>query len=289
MKTPPDTVADIQRQIATFGTEFDGTVLAATRALYTPVLDLTPAASEEKDQAYGPHERHRLDVYRPAGASRATVVYVHGGGFVAGDKNGDGVFYANVGRWLARQGFTAVLPNYRLAPGHTWPAGTQDLEAAIRWVKRDTTAPVVVWGQSAGACHVASWLFDDDARGSAPALKPDAVILMSGLYRAEAPLIAGPKAYFGEDEAQYPTRSPLTHVRPLDVPLLLSVAELDPGWIALQIYAMAEALTRANGRSPAFIFSRGHNHVSTVQSVGSPQEDVSNEVLRFLDAALVAR
>lgn len=294
MKATPDTVAHIQQQIAAAGTVFDGNVLAATRALYTPVLDLSPAGLEQKDQAYGPHERHRLDVYRPAGTSRATVVYVHGGGFVAGDKNGDGVFYVNLGRWLARQGFTAVLPNYRLAPDHAWPAGTQDMDAVLRWVKQDslaqgTATPVVLWGQSAGACHVASWLFDDAARGTAPALAVDAVMLMSGLYRAEAPLPAGPKAYFGEDPGQYPQRSPLTHVRPLNVPVLLAVAEFDPGWIAQQTYALAEALTRAQDRSPFFLFNQGHNHVSTVQSLGSPQQDVSQSLLQFLDAALAAR
>ena len=71
-------------------------------------------------------------------------------------------------------------------------------------------------------------------------------------------------------------------MRALDTPLCLAVAELDPGWIAEQTYALAHALTRANGRSPRFFFNRGHNHVSTVQSLGSPQQDVANEVLRFL-------
>lgn len=288
MKAQHDTVADIERRLAAFGTVFDGEVLGATRAIYRPLLDLEPVGVEQLDQAYGPHERHRLDVYRPAGTSLATVVYVHGGGFVAGDKNGDGVFYRNVGCWLARQGFTAVLPNYRLAPGHGWPAGTRDLQSVLQWVQQDlqtndADAPVVLWGQSAGASHVASWLFDDAARGAAPALAVDGVLLMSGLYRAEAPLPAGPKAYFGEDTALYAQRSPFTHVRPLSTPpVWLAVAELDPGWIAEQTYALAHALTRANGRSPPLLFNRGHNHVSTVQSLGSPQRDVADEVLRFL-------
>lgn len=287
MKVPHETVADIERQIAAFGTTFDGEVLAATRALYRPLLDLTPAGAEQPDQAYGPHERHRLDVYRPAGASRATVVYVHGGGFVAGDKNGDGVFYANVGRWLARQGFTAVLPNYRLAPDHGWPAGTQDLQAVLQWVRQDAAGggtPVALWGQSAGACHVASWLFDDAARGALPAIEVDAVLLMSGLFLAEAPLPAGPRSYFGDDAALYAQRSPLTHVRPVPMPVWLSVAALDPAWIAQQTYALARALTVANGRSPELLFCRGHNHVSTVQSLGSPQQDVGEGILRFLGA-----
>jgi acetyl esterase/lipase len=279
--------AKIAQQVRALGAEFGPAALAATRAIYRPQLDLSEAAKERFDVAYGPDARHRLDVYRPTEASRAIVVFVHGGGFVAGDKNDDGVFYRNVGRWLARQGFAAVLPNYRLAPASGWPAGAVDVEAVLQWVQqtREMFAaelpPVVLWGQSAGASHVASWLFDDAARGG-KATEVAAVMLMSGFYSAEAPLPAGPRAYFGEDTQLYPQRSPLSHVGPGALPLWLGVAELDPGWIAQQTYALARTLTLANGRSPDFHFFRGHNHVSTVQSLGSPQQDCGDELLRFL-------
>jgi acetyl esterase/lipase len=279
--------ANIAQQVRTLGAKFDPDVLAATRAIYRPQLDLSEAAEERVDVAYGPHERHRLDVYRPVGAPRAIVVFVHGGGFVAGDKNGDGVFYRNVGRWLARHEFAAVLPNYRLAPANGWPAGAADLQAVLQWVQQNHEAlgagslPIVLWGQSAGASHVASWLYDDAARGG-KAIELAAVMLMSGFYSAEAPLPAGPRAYFGEDTLLYPKRSPLSHVKPTTLPLWLGVAELDPGWIAQQTYALARAVTLANCRSPDFHFFRGHNHVSTVQSLGSPQQDSGDELLRFL-------
>jgi acetyl esterase/lipase len=282
-----DTAAAIERQIRALGAQFDPEVLAATRAIYRPHLDLSEAAEERADESYGPHARHRLDVYRPAGDCRAIVVFVHGGGFVAGDKNGDGVFYRNIGRWLTRQGFAAVLPNYRLAPADAWPAGAVDVQAVLHWVDSQRELfgagdlPLLLWGQSAGASHVASGLFDDAARGST-ASGVDAVMLMSGFYAPEAPLPAGPRAYFGEDASRYAQRAPLTHVRALALPLWLGVAELDPGWIAQQTYAMARALTLANGRSPDFHFFRGHNHVSTVQSLGSPQHDAGAEVLRFM-------
>lgn len=279
--------ANIARQVRALGAKFDPDVLAATRAIYRPHLDLSEAAEERFDIAYGPHARHRLDVYRPVGACRAIVVFVHGGGFVAGDKNGDGVFYRNIGRWLARQGFAAVLPNYRLAPADAWPAGAVDVQAVLHWVHQNHemfgagSPPLVLWGQSAGASHVASWLFDDAARGG-KATEVAAVMLMSGFYSAEAPLPNGPRAYFGEDTQLYGQRSPLSHVRLTAVPLWLGVAELDPGWIAQQTYALARALTLASGRSPDFHFFRGHNHVSTVQSLGSPQQDAGDELLRFL-------
>ncbi len=279
--------AKIAQQVRALGAEFDPAVLAATRAIYRSQLDLTVVAEERADVAYGPDARHRLDVYRPVGAPRAIVVFVHGGGFVAGDKNGDGVFYRNVGRWLARQGFAAVLPNYRLAPASGWPAGAVDVQAVLQWVQQNRKMfaadllPVVLWGQSAGASHVASWLFDDAARGG-KATEVAAVMLMSGFYSAEAPLPAGPRAYFGEDAQLYAQRSPLSHVSPVALPLWLGVAEFDPGWIAQHTYALARALTLANRRSPDFHFFRGHNHVSTVQSLGSPQRDCGDEVLRFL-------
>ncbi len=289
-------IDDIASQLRALGATFDAEVAAATRAIYRPHLDPTPAAREQADLAYGPHPRHRLDVYHPAGTPRAVVVFIHGGGFVAGDKNGDGVFYPNVGRWLARHGVLAVLPNYRLAPADPWPAGARDVEAVLRWVHAQREAlgaagaPLLLWGQSAGASHVASWAFDAAARGSEHAAAVDALLLMSGFHAVEAPLPPGPRAYFGDDAALYAQRAPLTHVRATGaLPVCLAVAEFDPGWIAQHTYALARALTQANGRSPEFTYFRGHNHVSTVQSLGSPQRDAGDEVLRFIEAVRARR
>ena len=279
--------AGIARRVRAFGARFDSEINAATRELYKPHLDLAKAGDERLDIAYGGHARQRLDVYRPQGVPRGTVAFVHGGGFIGGDKNSDGVFYVNVGRWLTRNGWTCVIPNYRLAPEETWPAGARDLAAVMQWVHGSTRdlapegAPVVVWGQSAGASHVASWLFDAVARGGGTA-EASAVMFMSGFYQAAAPLVGGPKVYFGADESLYAQRSPLTHVAEVKMPLWLSVAELDPGAIAQHTYALARTVTVANGLSPDFYLFRGHNHVSTVQSLGSPQADVAAEVLRFL-------
>ena len=279
--------ANLEQQVRALGPVFNPEVNQATRAIYRSSLDMAKAGDEELDIAYGEHERHRLDVYRPAGASRGTVVYVHGGGFVGGDKNSDGVFYVNVGRWLARNGWTGVIPNYRLAPAAAWPAGARDVAAVMHWVRghagklAPAGAPVVAWGQSAGASHVASWLFDAEARGGADA-EASAVMLMSGFYRAEAPLAGGPLAYFGEDASRYAARSPITHVSAPAMPLWLAVAALDPAAIAQHSYDLARAVTLAKGSSPEFHCFRGHNHVSTVQSLGSAQTDVGAELLRFL-------
>ena len=60
-------IAGITNQVRGLGANFDPEVLAATRAIYRPHLDLSEAANEQIDVAYGAHARHRLDVYRPLG------------------------------------------------------------------------------------------------------------------------------------------------------------------------------------------------------------------------------
>lgn len=285
-----ETVSLIERSVRALGANFDLDILAATHDIYRPVVAQRRSACAP-DLRYGPHERHRLDVYRPPGEAQAVVVYVHGGGFVRGDKNLDDVFYANVGQFFADAGFATVVPNYRRAGEAPWPAGAQDVQAAMRWVHDNperfgaSALPVFVMGQSAGASHVASWFFDEQARGQARTAAAG-VLLMSGFYRARAPLADNIAAYFGADASLYPQRSPLSHVRRDDTPIWLSVAELDPGRIAAHTFELAECLTRANGRSPDFAWLRGHNHVSTVLSLSSPQTDAGEHILRFLRACL---
>jgi len=92
-----------------WGDDFTPAQLTTTRELFVPRA-LQPAqvkAAVTRDLAYGPDARHRLDVFAPAeaGAGRQVVVYVHGGGFVQGDKGGEGApFFNNVGAWAVRSG-----------------------------------------------------------------------------------------------------------------------------------------------------------------------------------------
>ena len=57
---------------------------------------------------------------------------------------------------FVRRGWIAVVPNYRLAPRHPWPAQIQDVTRALGWVKKNIATyggdpeRVVVAGGSAG-------------------------------------------------------------------------------------------------------------------------------------------
>ncbi|MFX9688552.1 alpha/beta hydrolase, partial [Acinetobacter baumannii] len=80
----------------------------------------------ERDVKYGPAERHLLDVFVPEKnpGARPVLIYVHGGGFVAGNKRPpNSPFYDNILLWAVNNGCVGVNTTYRLAPASPWPAG----------------------------------------------------------------------------------------------------------------------------------------------------------------------
>jgi acetyl esterase/lipase len=215
---------------------------------------------------------------------------VPGGGFVGGDKRGEDGFYSNIGYFFAKQEFLVLIMNYRLAPQHPWPAGGEDVGYAVAWAREHAAAHggdpgrIAIFGQSAGASHVLTWLFDPVLKGTKPV---SALVLSSGTYR-----VTGDKmppnvtAYFGSDPAHYDARSPITHVHRTSVSLLLTVSEFDPAFLASPTFELAAKLTNANGRPPALRWLAGHNHVSNVLSIGTPDNEAANLVTGFLRSSL---
>ena len=280
----------VAEKLSAIGAKFDPQVLEDTRALYAPLVrsQATSGVAVTADIAYGGDARQKLDLYRPEGSRRPVLVYIPGGGYVGGDKNADGVFYRNLGVYFARHGYLTAIANYRLAPAHPWPSGAEDVARAIAWARREAEAHggdasrLFLFGQSAGATHAASYLFDTRFH-PADGAGVSAAILMSGVYRILGPTLApNQAAYFGADAKEYEARSPITHVGKSRVPLFLSVAEYDPASLAAPTFDLARAVTLRDGKAPRLAWMAGHNHVSTVQSLGSSQDDVGTALRGFL-------
>ena len=87
---------------------------------------------------------------RPPGAESATVLYLHGGGYVIGSPRSHRHLAAAIARAAAG---SALLPDYRRAPEHRFPAAVNDAVSAYRWLIDDHGArpdSVVIAGDSAG-------------------------------------------------------------------------------------------------------------------------------------------
>ena len=77
----------------------------------------------------------------------APLLYLHGGGFVAGSF----MTHRAITAAFARRGFEVFVPNYRLAPEHPFPAAVDDALAAYQAVLAlRPGVPLVIAGDSAG-------------------------------------------------------------------------------------------------------------------------------------------
>ena len=89
------------------------------------------------------------DMVTAAGVSSAgTVVHFHGGGYCVGSPK---LAHGWAARLSSRAGCRVVLPAYRLAPGHPYPAALDDARAVVKAVLAEAGGgPVVLSGDSAG-------------------------------------------------------------------------------------------------------------------------------------------
>jgi len=161
---------------------------------------------ENLDLRYYPgRDKQTLDVFAPrTGRDMPVVMFVHGGGWILGDKDFFGI-YRRVGRFLASNGMVGVSINYRLSPRVRHPEHVRDVARAYAWVRRNIRAyggnpdNLILFGHSAGA-HLVALLATDAGYLKAAELKlTDAdraalkgVIAVSGVYR-----IPGPDEYVG--------------------------------------------------------------------------------------------
>lgn len=236
------------------------------------------------DVVYGLHDRHRLDIYTPEGVGPFPIlVFVHGGGFLKGDKGGeDDWTNANVGRMAAKRGFLGVVINYRLAPDNLWPSGAEDVVATVDWLKANAgvyggdPAKIVLSGTSAGAVHVAGFL----------KLRPQAAreicgaVFLSGLYGYTA--LEDRDTLYYCDAALYAERMPLEAIASTTLPLLVACAEFDPPRFQAEFLGLLQDRLARHDAMPRSYIASGHNHYSMALHLGTKDTRLADEISEFV-------
>jgi alpha-L-fucosidase 2 len=120
-----------------------------------------------------------LDVHVPAGEGPfAAAIVVHGGGFDQGTKRS---YVGPLLEVLTKNGFAWFSIDYREAPNSRFPVPVEDVNAAIRWVRKNAAeyhvdpAKLALIGESAGA-----YLSTYAATHETPETKVAAVVDMYG-------------------------------------------------------------------------------------------------------------
>ncbi|WP_298832541.1 alpha/beta hydrolase [uncultured Planococcus sp.] len=195
---------------------------------------------------------YKLDIHYPENASGPLpiVVYIHGGGWVIGDKSSTRGYC----RKLADSGYLVFNVNYGLGPKYTHPDPLHHIIAAIDWIKENCARyngdpnKFFLAGESAGA-HLASLItcictnekLEKDIDAVAPLTREQlkGAVLFCGAFDFDTALESGfplvkesIMGYTGStDLKKYPLAgqvSPLHHVTENYPPVFLTSGEVDP-------------------------------------------------------------
>nr|WP_246504903.1 alpha/beta hydrolase fold domain-containing protein [Microvirga antarctica] len=127
----------------------------------------------------------RVRIMSPHRASDGAILFVHGGGFAFCSPQ----THERCARLLAiESGLSVVVPDYRLAPEHPYPAGLMDVIATLRaclWAPQSTGAlkgDILVAGDSAGANLALAALIHEHREGRQTAA---GALLFYGVYAAD--------------------------------------------------------------------------------------------------------
>ena len=264
-----------------------------TAMIYLPLQQKEPyeGFKIERDIAYGSAELNKLDVFTPdgAGGPRPVLLFVRGGAFMTGDKHAVGVpFYDNVMLWAASQGMVGVNINYRLAPDAVWPAGAEDVAAAVRWVKANISsrggdpARIILMGHSAGGVHVVNYLSHPEMQAPDGAGVAAAIAISADYDLTSMKLTEPENIYFGTDRGTYAARSSLAGLLKSSLPLMLVRAELDPPVFEQQFNQAKAALCSSRHGCARTLVLSGESHMSEVYSINTEDTQLTDAIADFV-------
>ena len=244
--------------------------------------------------SYADGPRHGLDVYIPRASRRPggapVVVFFYGGNWDSGAK----ADYRFVGAALARRGYLAIVPDYRVYPQALYPAFLEDSARAVRWA-RDHAATyggdpgaLFVMGHSAGAYNAAMLALDPEwlaEVGMDPAKDLRGMIGLAGPYDFLPLTSERLKVIFGPEDQRARTQ-PIAYARAQAPPLLLAHDDGDKIVLPRNTIRLSARMREVGGRVEERHYRR-LTHALMIGVVATPLRflaPVFHDLTGFIDA-----
>lgn len=153
-------------------------------------------AKARLDQPYGPGEREVYDLFLPAGTPRGTVIFIHGGYWLAFDKS----YWSHLASGPLAHGWSVAMPSYTLCPQARIGEIVQQIRRAAATIADRAPSEIRLAGHSAGG-HLATRL----CCGDSPFTK---VLSISGLHDLRPLMRTSMNAKLRLDQAEAAAESP---------------------------------------------------------------------------------
>ena len=264
-----------------------------------------PPIKRLKNIVYSNQSGMVLDLYPAAQQAHApapTVVYVHGGAWTTGNKNGG--YSLELAPAITERGGIFVALNYRLAPEFLFPAHIQDVKCAIRFLRAHAVKygidpqRIAIIGNSAGGHLVslagltdASAGFDTDEYAHQSS-QVQAVVDLYGPADL-TPISANSyfqrrlRAVFGRDPDALRRASPVTYIKAGAPPFFIVHGERDQTVPIAQSVALQAALQAVGGQATLLsVRNAGHALVSVGGPISPSQDQINAAIVEWLSAKL---
>jgi arylformamidase len=244
------------------------------------------------------NQRQMLDVYCPSkGDKNPIIVWIHGGGWRAGDKAG----VQRKPAAFTKEEFVFVSVNYRLVPQVTLKEMTGDIAKAIKWIHDHAKDfggdpnTIFVAGHSAGA-HLAALVCTDgrylQAEGLTLANITGCVPVDTAAYDVPKRVADAGKVpekateVFGKDEDSQKELSPITYVaKGKNIPPFCLLHVADRVESTAQTKDFAKALEDAEIEATV-VPGEGKTHGTINSDLGIKGDKPTEAVFKFLGKAL---
>lgn len=232
------------------------------------------------------------------------VVYIHGGGWTAGDK-GSGAGSADM-QGLLDRGYIVASLDYRLAPQYKWPSQITDVKCAIRHLRANAATykldpnKIGVWGGSAGG-HLVAMLGTTNASAgfdvgeyADQSSRVQAVVDLFG--PADLPVMLSGRAeivgrtVFGATSRDDPVlvkASPVTYITPDDPPFLILQGDKDNTVPPEQSQILYDKL-KAGGVNATLVIVKnaGHGFAPSGGAISPSRAELTKMIADFFDKYL---
>ncbi|PWC47780.1 alpha/beta hydrolase [Azospirillum sp. TSA6c] len=238
--------------------------------------ELGVAGRAELDLPYGEGDRELYDLFRPEGAVKGTVVFVHGGYWMAFDK----ARWSHLAAGPLAQGWAVAMPSYTLCPETRIAGITRQMARAVEVIAGAEAGPLRLTGHSAGG-HLVSRLvcadapLSDDVRA-----RVEHVVSISGLHDLRPLLNTRMNATLRLDEAEAVAESPaLLHPQPgIGITCWVGAAER-PEFVR-QTELLAN-IWLGLGAATGLRLAAGRHHFDVIDDLADPDSDLVAALLGF--------
>ncbi|MEA3501594.1 MAG: alpha/beta hydrolase [Actinomycetota bacterium] len=226
----------------------------------------------------------KLDVYRDKTdrMDRPVFMYIHGGGWVMGDKREQGIPLLH---HMARAGWLCFSVNYRLSPGVALPDQLTDVKAGLVWIREhaeeyggDPSFVAVSGGSAGGNLAALVGLTENDPRYQHGFEDADTFVQITapiyGIYDVSnrmgvqtarfVPMLMEPlviKAFLDDEPEKFAEMSPLDRIHPDVPPFVIAQGDRDSLAPVVEARAFVERLQGTSPKRVVYMEFPGAQHI----------------------------